>query len=67
MSQLDTFYNLQTNFFIALDQSKVNLDDICNSNRPGSIIRCSDVNALRVFVTQNDCLGLVGGLISEEE
>ena len=67
MSQIDTFYELQTKVFLAVDPSKVNLNDLCNANRIGAIIRCSDVNALKVFVIEDDCLGLVGGLISEEE
>ena len=64
---LDRFYECQTNLCFIVDVTKVNLDDVIACTRPGAIIRTTDINALKVISKEDSCLGLVGGMISDED
>lgn len=55
--------------FIVVDTDRVNLDDVCNSDRPGAIVRVwGDVTTAIRFIGGDDTkIGCVAGWISEEE
>jgi hypothetical protein len=59
---------MQPNMMFVVDTTKLNINDLlAANNRPGAIIRTTDVGALKVFTCSDDMIGLAAGLISEEE
>ena len=56
--------------FIAVDQSCVNMNDLCAPDRPGKIVRCygNPAECIQVFASQDaETLGCVAGWISDEQ
>ena len=65
--RIDRFYECQTHLCFIVDTTKVNIDDVIHAAKPGAIIRTTDINALKVISMEDSCLGLVGGMISDED
>ena len=68
-SELTVWVELLSTCVVFVDPNRVNLDDLLNATRPGSIVRCdgSPKNAVLIHVLpQDQYLGCVGGMISEE-
>lgn len=59
---------LSTTWFVSVDASKVNIDDLLNL-RPGTIVRCSTDprNCIQTHYAPDAYVGCIAGWISEDE